>query len=119
MVLSFGEFRLQASFIIYPLRESDRVLFESIMPIVLTFISVIMAHRYFNHVELFFVREGIYLGIFWFVLCIIVDLCFFTWGPMKMTFIDYFKDIGLTYLMIPIITIGIGFAEDSEFRKLA
>ena len=108
-----------AALIIYPLRESDRILFESIMPIVITFISVIMAYLYFNHVDLFFIREGVYIGILWVCLCIIFDLCFFSWGPMKMSIIDYLKDIGLTYLMIPIITIGIGYAEDAEFRKLA
>lgn len=28
--------------------------------------------------------------------------------PMKMTFADYLKDIGLTYIMIPVIILGIG-----------
>lgn len=108
-----------AAMLIFPIRQSDRILFESIMPIVLAFISVTMAYLYFNHVELFFIKEGIYLGIFWFCLCIVLDQCFFSWGPMKMAFIDYIKDIGLTYLMIPIITIGIGYAENARFKKLA
>lgn len=28
---------------------------------------------------------------------------------MKMGFVDYVKDIGITYLIIPIVTIGFGF----------
>jgi hypothetical protein len=30
-------------------------------------------------------------------------------GPMKMPFIDYMADIGLTYSLIPIITVGFGY----------
>lgn len=32
----------------------------------------------------------------------------FMQGPMKMSVLDYIKDIGLTYLIIPAITIGMG-----------
>ena len=108
-----------AAMIIFPLRESNRILFGSIMPVILTYISVTMAYLYFNRVELFFIKEGVNLGILWFFICIVIDLCFFTWGPMQMSIIDYIEDIGLTYLMIPIITIGIGYAEESRFQKLA
>ena len=43
-------------------------------------------------------------------ICIGLDLLMFMWGPMKMSFIDYMKDIGLTYLMLPIIAAGVGLA---------
>jgi len=32
----------------------------------------------------------------------------FMWGPMKMSFINYMMDIGFTYLIYPIVTIGFG-----------
>jgi len=103
---------------IYPLRVSDRPLFESIMPVTLTISAVIFAVLYFNHVELNFFREGIKLGVLWFFLCVAIDLLMFMWGPMEMTFIDYMKDIGLTYLLIPAVTIGMGYMEDKRLNKL-
>jgi hypothetical protein len=36
----------------------------------------------------------------------------FSWGPMQMTFTDYMYDIGLMYLMIPMITTGTGYLMD-------
>ena len=33
----------------------------------------------------------------------------FSEGPMKMPFADYIKDIGLTYLIIPMVTLGFGY----------
>jgi hypothetical protein len=35
----------------------------------------------------------------------------FSWGPMKMTIIDYLKDIGITYIMIPVISLFMGLAQ--------
>ena len=96
--------------IIFPLRETERPLFESIMPIVLCLTAIIMANIYF-------IKEGIYLGVLWFIMCIIIDQTFFSWGPQKMGFIDYVKDIGLTYVIIPVITIGTGWAEEVRFKK--
>jgi hypothetical protein len=96
------------SFFIFPLRESNRALFESIMPVVGTIAAVIFAVIYFKNIEGNFLKEGIWLGIIWFVINIVIDLLLFMWGPMKMTFCAYMADIGLTYLLIPAITIGFG-----------
>ena len=105
------------SFSIFSIRETERPLFESIMPLALTLITVFMANIYFKHVEINFVKEGIYLGIVWFVLSVIIDQFLFSMGPMKMSVMDYIKDIGITYLIIPAITVGTGWAEEIRFKK--
>ena len=58
-----------------------------------------------------FLREGIIIGILWYVIPAVIDLVMFGFGPeqMRMSFVDYMKDIGITYLMIPVITIGFGY----------
>ncbi|HEY4612265.1 MAG TPA: hypothetical protein VII11_04725 [Bacteroidota bacterium] len=94
--------------VIFPLRENDRPLFESIMPVAVTIAAVIFSVLYYRKVESGFVREGILLGIVWYLISVGIDLLMFSWGPMAMTFIDYMKDIGLTYLIIPTVTIGFG-----------
>ncbi len=94
----------------FPLRANERPLFESIMPVALTLAVVVVSVRYFKTVTKRFAYIGFCLGLIWLAVNIIIDLFMFSGGPMKMTLADYIKDIGVTYLLIPIIPIGIGLA---------
>ena len=97
------------AFAIFPIHESDRIFFESIMPVVGVFSVVIFAVLYGKQVKGIVLEEWVRLGILWFAISVAIDLLMFSWGPMKMSLIDYFKDIGFTYLAIPIITAGFGY----------
>ena len=87
----------------FSLRESNRPLFESIMPVALTACVTVLGVVYFRRVDSNPVREGLWLGLIWFGINLALDQLMFSWGPMKMSFTDYFSDIGVTYLLIPII----------------
>jgi hypothetical protein len=95
--------------IIYPIHELNRPLFESIMPVTISATLVTLMYFYFRKVEKNYLKEGLILGIIWFVINITIDLFMFSTGPMAMPLLDYIADIGVTYLMIPIITIGFGY----------
>ena len=97
------------SFWIFPLRETQLALFDSIMAVMVTFSAVIMSIWYLKRLEENYLREGMLVGLLWLGISIVIDLFMFMWGPMKMNFVDYTKDIGLTYLIIPIITIGFSY----------
>ena len=43
------------------------------------------------------------------VMSIGIDLLMFSWGPMRMGIAQYVMDIGLTYLIYPAITVGLGY----------
>ncbi|MCJ7530454.1 MAG: hypothetical protein MUO64_05415 [Anaerolineales bacterium] len=79
------------------------------MPVVVTVCAVLFSILYFRKVEKSFLQEGMLVGIAWLVINIFVDLLLFSEGPMKMPFADYIKDIGLTYLIIPTVTLGFGY----------
>jgi hypothetical protein len=97
------------AFAIFPLRESSRPLFESIMPVVVTTATVAFGVSYFRRVTQRYVREGVIVGALWFAICVLIDSpLMLLGGPMQMTFGQYIADIGLTYLIIPAITVGIG-----------
>lgn len=96
------------AFLIFPLRESSRPLFESIMPVVVTAATVAFATLYFKRVRTGFVREGVLLGCLWFLISFVIDLPLMLTGPIGMSFTEYVADIGLTYLIIPAVTVGIG-----------
>ncbi|MBE3121809.1 MAG: hypothetical protein IMZ53_15950 [Thermoplasmata archaeon] len=97
------------SFVIFPLRDANRPLFESIMPIILVLTVMIISVLYFKKIEKESLKEGVIAGVLWFVLSLVIDLMLFLpASPMQMSFSDYMMDIGLTYLIILMIPIGIG-----------
>jgi hypothetical protein len=103
------------SFIIFPLRASMRPLFESIMPLVLTIIVVILAYYYLKDLETNLVKEGVLIGLSWLAINLIIDLMLFLpASPMHMNILDYFMDIGLTYIIIPVITVGMGIMANNK-----
>lgn len=97
------------SFVIFPLRNANRPLFESIMPIILVLTVMIISILYFKKIEKESLKESLIAGVLWFVLSLVIDLMLFLpASPMQMSFSDYMMDIGLTYLIILMIPIGIG-----------
>jgi hypothetical protein len=95
---------------LYPLKISIPLLFESLMPVFISLVAVIFATLYFKSVNKKFIREGMIIGLIWFSISILFDLVLFIpSSPMQMSFKNYMLDISITYLIIPIITIGIGY----------
>jgi len=98
------------SFVVFPLKDSNRPLFESIMPVVLTITVVIFSILFFKRVDKEFMKEGFIIGIVWFTISIIIDLfMFIPESSMHMSLVDYIMDIGLTYLIILVIPVGFGY----------
>jgi uncharacterized membrane protein YpjA len=105
------------AFVIFPLRESSRPLFESIMPVSVAGATVIFGVLYFRHVAHDHIRQGILIGAIWLGMCLLIDLpLMLLGGPMQMTLWEYISDIGVTYLMIPVITIGMAVALGRQGR---
>ncbi|MBU0527298.1 hypothetical protein KKE92_02365 [Candidatus Micrarchaeota archaeon] len=87
----------------------DEIFFKSIMIIVGSFTSVVLAINYFKDVKKDYVKEGTVVGVIWLIINLGIDLFFVSSGFFQMTVVEYFTDIGIRYLAIPIYTIGIGF----------
>lgn len=104
------------SVLIFPLRAMQRPLFESIMPVVIAIWTVFFAVIYLSGLKSNFQKEGIALGVAWFLISIILDQLIFIAGPLKMSLGDYAMDIGVTYLMIPTITFGFGYLMEHHCR---
>lgn len=106
------------AFLIFPIHESNRPLFESIMPLVITISVVGFSYLYFKSVDKNIKREGAKLGVVFLLISLVIDLIMFMLNsPMHMSLSNYIADIGLTYLMIPIITVGMAYVIDREKNK--
>ncbi len=97
------------SFFVFPFKSSVPALFESIMAVVVTMAAVWFSIQYFKKTGANTIKEGALLGLLWLAINIGIDLLLFMQGPMKMSFANYMMDIGLTYLIIPTITIGFAY----------
>ena len=106
------------SVLIFPLRISQRSLFESIMPVVIAVWTVFFSIFYLLRIKSNFLKEGIFIGIAWLLMSIVLDLMIFIVGPLKMPLWDYATDIAVIYLMIPAITSGFGYLMEHHAEKI-
>lgn len=95
----------------------DIFLFKSIMIVVASAFGSFVLVKYFKSVKDNFVKEGVLVGVLWFAINIILDVIILM--PMsKMSLKDYIMQIGLRYLMIPAISMGMGYAlRNSKIQK--
>ena len=105
------------AFVAFPLKASWRSLFESIMPLVLAGVVVVSAVLYFRRAGAASLKEGIWLGALWLLISVAIDLPLMLSPPLNYTVTEYAADIGLTYLMIPVITAGIAMAAEADARQ--
>ncbi len=98
------------SILIFPIHDSNRALFESIMPVTITIVVLFFSMLYFKKLEDDYLNEGIIMGIIWFIISIAIDLVMFLpESPMQMIFAEYMVDIGVTYIIIIVIPLAIGY----------
>ena len=84
--------------------------FKSIIIVVGGLVGVTLAVTYFKEIGTDHVKEGVTIGVVWLVINLGLDLVLVSMGFFPMTVTQYFADIGLRYLSIPIYTIGTGYA---------
>ena len=106
-----------AAVCIFSLKESNTPLFDSLMGVILTTSTVALAVFYFRRVTSNHVATGARIGLTWMVANWLLDGLMFSGGPMKMTLDQYVSDIGVAYLAIPVITIGLGIAVNRAAKQ--
>lgn len=85
----------------------DIFFFKSIMILVGSISAAILLVSYFKRIDASFLREGVLVGIIWFVISIVLDLLILI--PMSgQPYEEYFLQTGLRYLIIPVMSILVG-----------
>ncbi|MBK6932048.1 MAG: hypothetical protein IPH12_14755 [Saprospirales bacterium] len=106
------------AFVLFPLRQAEPVFFETLISIALAGCTALATRFYFEDLKDGFFRAGIQAGVVWMLVNLAVDLILFLpESPMQMPFPAYVKDIGLTYLIIPIITLLAGHLLEKQHTK--
>jgi hypothetical protein len=87
----------------------DIFLFKSIMIVVGSVTAAFLLIFYFKTINADYLKEGAILGLTWFGINILLDLLVLI--PMSgMSLGDYFAQIGLRYVVIPVMCITVGAA---------
>lgn len=87
----------------------DIFFFKTIMILVGAISGAILLVSYFKRINSSYLKESIYVGTTWFIINILLDLLVLI--PMTgMSIADYFLQIGLRYLVMPVMSIMIGAA---------
>lgn len=87
----------------------DIFLFKSIMIVVGSISAAFLLISYFKIINADYFKEGVIVGLVWFGINILLDLLVLI--PMSsMSIADYFTQIGLRYIVIPVMSITVGIA---------
>ena len=93
-------------------------LFKSIMVVFSTLVGTLLLVKYFDAVKKDFVLEGFIAGAVWAVMNWVLDFVVLV-PMMKVDTPTYFMSIGLRYLMVPIISLGMGMAIENSSANSA
>ncbi len=94
------------SMVVFPLRLGQRALFESLMAVALA-AGVVGAALWYFRGQAPTARAGLWLGLIALAVNLAVDVPLFL-TVFAMPLGEYAVDIGLTYLLIPVVTYGMG-----------
>ncbi|MEE9564749.1 MAG: hypothetical protein V3V63_03470 [Candidatus Hydrothermarchaeaceae archaeon] len=90
----------------------DIFLFKSIMIVVGSLTGASLLVLYFRGLKKDYLKEGVIVGLAWFAINIIMDLAVLV--PMSgMSIGSYFAQIGLRYIIIPIMSTAMGYVADN------
>ena len=85
--------------------------FKSIITVVGALSGCYLLIRYFKYVDSNFIRNGMIVGLSWFVINLVLDVTVLI-PMMKTTFTNYFMTIGISYFSIPTISTMMGLLLD-------
>ena len=85
----------------------DLIFFKSIMIVVGALVGVALMVAYFKQVKQDFLKEAVILGFGWFAVNLVLDWIVLL--PMSGSDpVTHFLEIGMRYLVLPIIAVGFG-----------
>jgi hypothetical protein len=93
-------------FIIFPLKQRNTALFESLMALVIVITAALLGRRYFRDAMPMSMTEAALVGSVWLAVNLILDYPMFAYGPMQMTAAHYYSEIGAGYLLYPAFLAG-------------
>jgi len=93
------------SFAVIPVKKSNAPLFATLMYLVVLVTAGVLLARYFRDRPVA-LGEAVSVGVLWLAMNLGFDYPMFAHGPMTMTPLQYYSEIGLVYLAFPVFALG-------------
>lgn len=93
-----------AGFLLFPVKKSNAPLFSSLMYLVVLVTAGALLFWYFRK-RVVRGGEAALVGAVWLGINLVCDYPMFAFGPMKMTPLAYYSEIGLVYLTFPVFAV--------------
>lgn len=94
----------------------DIFLIKTIMIVLFSILGALLLIRYFKGITGDYLKEGIIVGVAWLMINWILD--FVVLIPIaRMGVVTYFTQIGLRYLMIPTMSIAMGYLIENKLKS--
>lgn len=93
-----------AGFVLFPLKQANAPLFSTAMYLVVLVTAGALLFWYFRR-RPFTANEAAAVGALWLAINLVCDYPMFAFGPMKMTALTYYSEIGLVYLTYPVFAL--------------
>jgi hypothetical protein len=94
---------------LYPMSVDNRALFGSLMAVVIACSSVGVASAYLRDLHGHLFWRVLVASCTWVVTCWLLDLLAMSLLPPRYSFAEYVKQLGVDYLMIPVIALGLAY----------
>ena len=93
------------SLLVFPLKQTNAPLFETLMSVVTLMTAAVLLPRCFLNRPVT-PRGAVLAGVTWLAINLALDYPMFAFGPMKMDAGRYYSEIGLAYLIFPVFAFG-------------
>jgi hypothetical protein len=97
------------SFLVFPLKQANAPLFDSVMAVAVVAAAGLLSRWYFRDLAAG-VGEAALLGFVWLAMNLVLDYPMFAYGPMRMSAARYYAEIGSGYLLYPAFLAGAAWA---------
>ena len=91
-------------FLLFPVKKSNAPLFSSLIYLIVLVTAGFLLFWYFRK-RAVSVGEAALVGAVWLGINLVCDYPMFAFGPMKMTPLAYYSEIGLVYLTFPVFAV--------------
>jgi hypothetical protein len=94
----------------------DQLVFKAIITVIGGIVGIAFLVTYFKRIDKDYITEGVFVGVAWLIMNIALDLLTLVL-MFKMQIGTYLTQIGLSYLVIPTMAIGMGYALGERKKK--
>ena len=88
--------------------SSAFTVFEIISATTIAITVIVLSYLYFKDINTNFIKEGILIGVIWFIISIVLDLLLILVKVTGLSLASYAIYVAPLYVIIPAITIGLG-----------